>query len=993
MLYNLINICLSRFLKALLHAAVLICIPTLYIQAASQDVLSTRISVSAQEQDIRTVLSNIERMANVRFAYQANVLGVTEKVSIQAENETLLMVLDQIFKPIQVRYEVINRQIVLNRAEQKAERPAFAPISGKVLDEESQDPIVGATVVVKGSARGVLTNVNGQFTIEAKKGDVLVVSFVGYITQEVTVGDAPLTVALKAQTTSLGQITVVGTRSVKPRTDVSRPTPVDVVDAKELQGTGQVDLGQMVQFTSPSFNSSKNGINGVANYADPATLRGLSPDQSLVLINGKRRHQFSALNLNVTVGKGTVVTDMNAIPAMAIERIEVLRDGAAAQYGSDAIAGIINVGLKKSVKEGSFKSQYGLTKAGDGATYLGALNYGFELGKPNSYLNLTAHYSHSDGTDRSDPYTGRIYTKTSESIDKENQIRAQRGVWSATEPFSVTQYGSNQTQATQLFMNAGYPLKNDWFLYSFGGYSQKKVKAFGFFRIAEASNANSNPDLHPDGFTPELPGETLDYSAVVGLSRTVKKGWNMDFSTGYGFNSLDLWANNTTNPSMGAASPKDFYVGQSGFGQSTTEANLSKYMLGLWGTESVNIAFGGQFRIDHFILKRGDENSYKVGPLAATKNKAPGSSGRPGIAPDDEADETRSNLGVYADIESDITNRLLVATAVRYEYYSDFGGNLSGKLASRLKLTENFSVRASINKGFRAPSLQQIFNSVTTSTVQAGVIRQTKQLRSDDTRLKQIGIEDPKPETSWNYNVGITAKAGTKLLFTLDAFQIDIQDRIIISEALAVNSIAALKPLFVGIQEISFFTNHLNTQTRGIDFVTSFKHPFSAQTALNATLAFTFNQTKITKVKDTPSALQTGTTAPILIIDKISSALIETSQPTNKVLFSGGLSHKKLDLTLRASYFGEVTAWEKPTGGDYRSQTFGAKTIFDATLAYKVSPKISLAAGANNFTDVYPDKVLSNYASYFSGQTPYSRNVNQFGFNGAYYYVNTTINF
>ena len=324
-------------------------------------------------------------------------------------------------------------------------------------------------------------------------------------------------------------------------------------------------------------------------------------------------------------------------------------------------------------------------------------------------------------------------------------------------------------------------MSKNWTLYSFGGASRKDILAFGFFRNARAGDANSNTALFPDGYTPQLPGKTVDYSLFAGVNKKSENGWNIDFSTGYGLNYLDLYANNTTNPSLGGASPTNFYVGRNTFGQSKTEATFSKNFNDALGTKSINLAFGSQLRVGNFKLSEGDSLSYKIGPLAASNNKAPGSSGMPGSAPADRANESRTNVGVFVDIESEITEKFLVAIAGHYENYSDFGGNVSGKLAARYNLAKNFAVRGSINRGFRAPSLQQIFNSQTTSTVQAGVIRQSKQLRSDDTRLKQLGIETPKAELSWNYNVGLTAKAGSKFLFTLDAYQIDVQDRIIIS--------------------------------------------------------------------------------------------------------------------------------------------------------------------------------------------------------------------
>lgn len=973
----------------------------------AQELLDKNITVNFQEVEIQKALSQIEKVSEVRFFYSPKVIQSSRKVSLSAQNTKLSDVLNTLFKPLSISYKIYGNQIVLNVDEAQTNTNNTAvkspnvvvaePITGKV-SSATGEALPGVGVVVKGTKRGTSTDVEGNFKINADKSETLVFSFVGYNNQEVTVGDnTVINVTLQESSNQLSDVVVVGSRGL-PRTDVERPVPVDVLNAKELQSTGQVDLAQQVQFNSPSFNSAKTGINGVANYADPATLRGLSPDQVLVLVDGKRRHQFSGLNLNVTVGLGTVVTDLNSIPSLAIDRIEILRDGAAAQYGSDAIAGIVNLGLNKSVGKGTFRSQYGITKEGDGATYMGAVNYGFKLGKEKSYLNLTLHYQHADGTDRSDFYNPKPTSTSSYSgIYSTNQAtdeaqRKARGVWSEYGTFKVGQYGSNKTDAVQGFYNLGYPINEKWNIYSFGGVSQKKILAYGFFRNAVPTNANSTVEIFPDGYTPELPGESIDYSTVVGLNKKVIDGWNLDFSTGYGYNYLDLWANNTTNPSMGALSPKNFYVGRSAFGQSTTEVNISKNYKNI-GVKSLNLALGGQYRIDNFILEKGSAESYQVGDLAKTKNKAPGSSGRPGIAPEDETNAKRSNIGFYADVESDITDKLLIATALRYENYSDFGGNVSGKLATRLKLNNSFSLRGSINKGFRAPSLAQTNNSVTTSTVQAGNIIQTKQLPNSDPRLAKIGIENPKAETSWNYNLGVTAKAGEKFLFTLDAYQIDIKDRIILSERMIVNSIASLKPLFPGISEIRFFTNHVNTTTKGIDFVTTFKHSFNAKNKLTASLALTANETKITSQKATPALLQAGTTAKILMIDTVSISLIETAQPRRKAHFSLNYQVNKLNLGTRVSYFGPVTAWEKPTGKPHITQTFGAKTLIDVSASYNLGKYLQLSVGANNITNVYPDRVALNFAGYTNGQIPFTRNANQFGFNGAFYYTNLTVNF
>ena len=452
------------------------------------------------------------------------------------------------------------------------------------ITSDKDEPLAGATISVKGKNRTVTTDSQGNFSINAEPGEVLVVSSVGFTSYEIKItADTNYAAKLTANSAGLGAVTVIGSRG-KPRTDVNRPVPVDVISSKELENTGQTDLGQMAQFTSPSFNSAKNGINGVANFADPASLRGMSPDQSLVLINGKRRHQFSAINNNVTVGKGTVVTDLNSIPSLAVERMEILRDGAAAQYGSDAIAGIMNLVLKKNINSGTFKTQFGVTSKGDGATALAAINYGFGLGKVGSFFNFTLQHQFVEVTDRIDPYTGIIYNSNKKTDDS---IRNARGVWPTSNPAYVTKYGSNQAKAYQTFINVAYPLSKNWTLYSFGGASRKDILAYGFFRNAREGDANSNPSLFADGYTPELPGKTVDYSLVAGVNKKSINGWNLDFSTGYGLNYLDLYANNTTNPSLGGASPTNFYVGRNTFGQSTTEATFSKNFDDALGTKSI----------------------------------------------------------------------------------------------------------------------------------------------------------------------------------------------------------------------------------------------------------------------------------------------------------------------------------------------------------------------------------------------------------------------
>jgi iron complex outermembrane receptor protein len=811
-------------------------------------------------------------------------------------------------------------------------------------------------------------------------------------------------------------VTVIGSRGL-PRTDVERPVPVDIVSGRELLTTGQTDLGQQVQFNSPSFNSAKYGVNGTTNYADPASLRGLAPDQVLVLVNGKRRHQFSALNLNVAPGSGTVVTDLNSIPAAAIKRIEVLRDGAAAQYGSDAIAGIVNLVLNDDSDRGTVTATGGTHKEGDGDTLKASINQGIALGSDGGFVNVTLEAFDFSGTNRSDPYDGPIYPATPANYAQTGPTpafpyatanpRRDRGVYPQG-AFVIGNYGSNENRTYQAFVNSELPVSQAANVYGFGGYSRKEITAFGFFR-APASAANSALGIFPDGFVPVLPGESIDYSASLGVKGTMFENWNYDASGGFGENYLDLSAYNTVNPSLGSASPTDFYIGRTKSSQTIGELNLSRIFGQVGPLQGVSLAVGTQVRRDDFSARRGSLESYQVGPLAFS-GRAVGASGRPGIAPADEIDISRTNVGAYVDVETDINDALLLATALRFEDYSDFGSNLSGKLAARYKLSDAFAIRGSYNRGFRAPSLAQVGNRVNTSTVQNGEIIVTKQVSSDDPRLAQLGVADPEAEISDNFNLGFTAEfggvLGGEVALTLDAFQIDIEDRIAITDRILTSAFPAVAALFPQTAEIRFFTNQIDTRTRGVDLVTTYSGKFDGL-SLDLSLAGSYNETEVLRQRATPAQLLAGASATnqnFLLVDQTAIELIEVATPRSKILLNSKVGWGAWTASARATYFGSVKAFSTGLSGldsnvdcDSRNrcvQTFDGKTLVDLSLTYAVTEALTLTLGSNNVFDTYPDKwnsfrdgFVGQASNYTNGQIPYSRNSNQFGFNGAYYYV------
>lgn len=868
---------------------------------------------------------------------------------------------------------------------------ALAQVKGTVVDFDDK-AIENVFITVRDSDQTTSTDRRGRFEIDANQGNVLIVSADGYIEEEIVVNttDDKLSIVLFQDLFSLQDV-VIGSRGRK-RTDIDRPVPVDIIKGKELIKTGQTDLGQMIQYTTPSFNSAKYSMNGTTNYAEPSTLRGLSPDQLLVTVNGKRRHQLAALNLNVTPGLGTVVTDLNAIPAMALEQMEVLRDGAASQYGSDAIAGIINLSLKNSINEGTFQSTGGIHKEGDGVTFKNALNYGFGLGKEGSYFNFTLSTFSFSGIGRARPFSGNIYS--SDQVI-EDSIRSTKNVYS-NDPV-VNRYGSNENDTYQAFANMAFPFSDAVRVYAFGGVSRKDITASAFFRNP-ARTSRFVPEVFPDGYTPVLPGRTDDYSGVIGLDGSLPGNWNYDASYGYGRNRFDLWAKNTTNPSLGAATPTEFKVGRYISDQNVVELNLSRNFDYIGPFDALNLAFGGQWREDRFQVESGSPKSYEVGPLAA-QGKDIGSSGRPGISEDDENDLSRNNLGAYVDLEADVSDQLLIGGSLRFENYSDFGSNLSGKFVSRYKLNNNLAIRGSVNRGFRAPSLAQIGNRVNTSTVQNNQIVITKQVSSDDPKLGQLGIKDPEAELSWNYNIGFTGKMlNNKLQFSLDVFQIDIDDRIVISERLATATYPAVAALFDRVKEIRFFTNHIDTRTRGLEIVGAYEEEIGDH-RINVSLGYSHNKTEVMSQKETPNEILVGA-APedqdIKLLGEVATQLIEVALPRNKTILNANYRYRDFSLNARSTRFGEVIARDRNVG----DQTFGAKIVTDLAISYNLNENFNITLGSNNILDVYPD-TWQNFddgdeiqaASYSNGQVPYSRNSNQFGFSGAYYYLMATLKF
>lgn len=777
---------------------------------------------------------------------------------------------------------------------------------------------------------------------------------------------------------NLEQVVVTGTRTAG-RTRLDTIAPVDVVSEKALTRTGTTELAQSLSTLAPSINFPRPAITDGTDHIRPATLRGLAPDQTLVLVNGTRRHATALVNVNGSIGRGSAAVDLNAIPTIALSRVEVLRDGASAQYGSDAIAGVINLRLREARSGGGVVATYGRYSsevktarntqgrdARDGQTVTLQAWQGLPLG-PEGFLTISAEYRDRNPTSRGD-------------ID----VRVT--------PARVTsRYGDAEVTDKTIYFNAGLPVSESWDAYGWAGYQAREGASAAFPRIVGDARQTPVASIYPDGYLPIIASEITDTTAAGGL-RGELGGFKVDLNLAYGKNEIDYRTEKSANASYGAASKTSFNSGGMSYDQTVVGLDVSRGV-DIGAFEPLNVAFGAEARWEDYSIRAGEPASYNRGPITTS---AAGAQGFPGFQPSNVLSKDRDNIGVYLDLESRLTERFTASAALRYEDYSDFGATTTGKLAARFELAEGLAVRGAVSTGFRAPALQQQFFTTTSTNfiiingvstpVEVGTFPATSAV------AKVLGSKPLEAEESTNTSLGLVFHKGA-FEVTVDAYRINIDNRIVLSENIqgsatgtptqqTINSL--LLPF--NVTAARFFINGVETETQGIDIVARYRLNADDAGVFDLTAAANFNETDVTKIPTTNTL--SSLPVPPTLFGRANVLTFEEGTPKHKVTLAGDWTKDRWGASLKTTFYGTVLSPNNDATGAFDVRT-GDKAVVDLEGRYGITDHVTLAVGANNLFDEYPNRtpvtVNTTNATAFTSFSP-------FGFNGRFLYSRISVN-
>lgn len=807
------------------------------------------------------------------------------------------------------------------------------------------------------------------------------------------------TYAQEVGASELEEVIVTGTRR-KDRSITDSNVPIDVLNQTALEASGATETNQLLAALLPSFNFPQPAVTDGTDHVRPAQLRGLAPDHTLVLVNGKRRHSSALLNLNGSVGRGSSAVDLNSIPSNAIKRIEVLRDGAAAQYGSDAIAGVINIVLKDAAEGGSFSAIYGAnvtildgvpqltnTSVGsdgnlafttgadrertDGQTVTLRANNGFELGE-DGFINVSIEYRDRKGTNRSDFDDREAYDRVNGELDP-REIDYDR---------YNTRFGNANVEDLNVFYNAALPM-GDVELYSFGSYSKREGDSAGFNRLP--GNSRNIEAIYPDGFLPLITSDINDYSIAFGVRGNVGE-WDADASIVYGEDDFNFGVSNSLNTSLGAVSQTEFDAGSLINTQLTANVDLSRLIDVDMFANSLSVAWGVEYRRENYEIKAGEPASYIRGDFPG----AAGSQVFPGFSPASAVDDGRHSYSLYLDLDTDIVDGWNVGLAGRYEDYSDFGSTFNGKLATRIDLSDTVSLRASASTGFRSPSLaQQFFTSIATVFVD-GVPTETGTFRPSSPEATALGSPGLQEETSLNFGVGLSWIPTDSFNVTIDLYDIEIDDRIVLSSNLSGTAVEALLA-GTGANRARFFLNGIDSKTQGVDVVANYDLELDELGQLNFNVGYNYNKNEVTDVIAPPAVLQGAGFDQGSLFDFNEFARFEVGSPKSSLNLSTNWLYEQWSITARATRYGKTA---EPSNNPDRYENLDAAWVVDLDVNFDVNENTTVSLGANNLLDQYPDATRENVndLTRFSRIFPYS-GFSPYGFNGRYLYGKISYNF
>jgi iron complex outermembrane receptor protein len=800
-------------------------------------------------------------------------------------------------------------------------------------------------------------------------------------------------------------ISVTGTRR-SLRSIAESTVPVDIITSNDMMSTGQLEISQVLANQIPSFNYPSATIADGTDHARPAVLRGLAPDHTLVLINGKRRHSGALLNLAGVVGRGSTSVDLNMIPSSAIKRVEVLRDGAAAQYGSDAIAGVINIVLKDASEGGSVSVTYGQydsqmagapnfkstytdsngnlgfnlgddREVSDGNTRTVSANSGFSL-NDKGFLNVSIEYRDNDPTQRSGFDPREQYSRLDDGSLDPRELTIDR---------YNHRFGKAGLKDYALFYNMAYDLDDGLNLYSFGSYSKREGNSGGFYR--RAKDSRNVEALYPNGFLPQIETDVEDYSIALGL-KGESDDWTWDVSSNYGRNDFALGVVNSVNTSLGANSQTEFDNGALVYDQWIINADANTTLdLGL--PDKVYFTIGAEYRRESYKIEQGEEASYIT---ALDANGDPVASGGAqvlsGFGPASVTDTSRHNISVFTEFDAYLTEDWNVVFASRYENYSDFGDTLTSKLASRYSITQNLSLRGAISTGFRAPSLAQSSYRQISTVLENNQPFEVGLFPTDAPAAKALGAKKLDAEDSVNVTAGFMYNQDSFSL-TVDAYRIDIDDRVVLSENLTGSAVQRILANAgeLNTESVRYFTNAIDSTTQGVDIVATYSLALNNLGDVRLNAAANFNDTEVTHIDDNPAQLN-SLGDEYVVFARREVGRFEEGTPDSKWNLSAVWSVNQWQTTLRTTRYGEVADISTTAA---RDEYLNAKWITDLEIAYQADEHWKFAVGANNLFDQYPQATVDNIGySNFSQIFPYTPYA-PYSLDGRFLYGNITYSF